>query len=53
MTLLANVNRDPKKRKAFTADEFNPHSRKSTAVIKGNDIRILKDVFCKNRNSNQ
>ncbi len=49
MTLLANIHRDPKKRKAFTPADFNPHSQKPQGVIKGRDIRILKDVFCKTK----
>ena len=52
MTLLANIHRDPKKRKAFTPGDFNPHSQKPQGVIKGKDIRILKDVFCKDENEN-
>jgi len=47
MTLLANIHRDPKKRKAFTPSDFDPHQQKPQGVIKGKDIRILKDVFCK------
>jgi len=52
MTLLANIHRDPKKRKAFAPSDFNPHSQKPKGVIKGRDIRILKDVFCKDGNEN-
>jgi hypothetical protein len=47
MALLANLHRDPKKRKAFTPGEFNPHEQKVQGVIKGKGIRILRDVFCK------
>lgn len=53
MTLLANIHRDPKKRKAFAPSDFNPHHQKPQGVIKGRDIRILKDVFCKDGNDNE
>ena len=53
MTLLANIHRDPKKRKAFVPSDFNPHSQKPKGVIKGKDIRIMKDVFIKNHQSTE
>ena len=52
MTLLANIHRDPKKQKAFVPSDFNPHQQKPKGMIRGKDIRILKDVFCKTENSN-
>ncbi len=49
LALLANINRDPKKQKAFTPDDFNPYrkSPEKKTILKGKDLRILKDVFVK------
>jgi hypothetical protein len=47
LALVANVNRDPKKSKAYRPADFNPHARK-TAKLK-TDIRVLKQVFVDNR----
>jgi hypothetical protein len=47
LALLANINRDPKKQKAFAPDDFNPYKneQKKKPILKGKDLRILKDVF--------
>ena len=47
LALLANINRDPKKQKAFTPDDFNPYRKEpeKKTILKGKDLRILKDVF--------
>jgi len=47
LALLANINRDPKKQKAFTPDDFNPYRKEpeKRTILKGKDLRILKDVF--------
>ena len=47
LALIANVNRDPKKTRAFRPDDFNPFAEKRTTGVtldKGN-IHILKRVF--------
>jgi hypothetical protein len=49
LALVANVNRDPKKSKAYKPADFNPHVRKA-AKLK-TDIRVLKQVFVDNRSS--
>lgn len=46
LAMLANVNRDPKKGKAFTSADFNPHARKQEARVRAN-MSVLKDVFVK------
>ncbi len=43
LALVANVNRDPKKSRAFKPADFNPHAQK-TVSIKA-DISVLKQVF--------
>jgi len=47
LALLANINRDPKKQKAFSPDDFNPYRKEpqKKTILKGKDLRILKDVF--------
>ena len=45
LALLINVNRDPKKHHAVSPRELNPHEKKVKRVLKGKDLRILKDVF--------
>jgi len=45
MALVANVNRDPAKHRAFTPADFNPHGQKPKTVIRGKELRILRDVF--------
>ena len=48
LAMIANVNRDPKKTRAFKPDDFNPHARKP--VVRGKaDITILKQVFVDRR----
>lgn len=47
LSLIANVNRDPKKQSAFEPGDFNPYEQKPKAVLEGKDLRILKDVFVK------
>jgi len=45
LALIINVNRNPKKQRAVTPREINPHEQKAKTILKGKDIRILKDVF--------
>ena len=48
LTLIANVNRDPKKTRAFRPKDFNPYERRTSGmpITKGN-IGVLKQVFVK------
>ena len=52
LALIANVNRDPKKSKAYKPADFNPFSERvrQAARVK-TDIRILKQVFVDNPHS--
>jgi hypothetical protein len=45
MSLVANVNRDPRKQRPFKPEDFNPHEQKPKTVIKGKGLRILRDIF--------
>jgi len=47
LALVANVNRDPARQRAFRPEDFDPHEQKPKLVIRGKDLRILKDVFVK------
>ena len=49
MALLANVNRDPKKTRAFRPDDFNPYIRaeKRAAAVTITDMGVLKEAFGK------
>jgi len=50
MALLANVHRDPKKRRAFKPSDFDPfaasNQRSDEPIPAG--VRVLKDVFIRN-----
>jgi len=52
LALIANANRDPKKRRAFRPSDFNPYARgrgrEGLPITKGT-IGVLKTVFVKNR----
>ena len=43
LALVANVNRDPKKSRAFKPADFNPHAQKPVSIKA--DISVLKQVF--------
>ena len=46
MALIANVNRDPKKTRAFKAEQFNPYARNDRArQRKPDDLTILKEAL--------
>lgn len=45
LALIANVNRDPRKQRPFKPEDFNPHEQKPKTVIRGKDLRILRDIF--------
>ena len=45
LALIINVNRDPKKRRAVSPKELNPHEHKKKTILRGKGLRILKDVF--------
>ena len=48
LAMTANVNRDPKRTRAFRPADFNPHEMaRRKKVIGKADISILKDVFVK------
>ena len=47
LTLIANVNRDSKKTRAFKPDDFNPYARmdRQDEAIEVTDMAVLKDAF--------
>ncbi|HOQ06142.1 MAG TPA: hypothetical protein PLX18_12700 [Anaerohalosphaeraceae bacterium] len=48
MALIANVNRDPKKGRVFTPDDFNPYARKKTdrvIEISKSNIGLMRRAF--------
>lgn len=52
LAMLANVNRDPKRCRAFRPEDFDPHERRErserqrrSALIKGEGFAILRKVF--------
>jgi hypothetical protein len=47
LALIANVNRDPKKTRAFKPSDFDPYSAKDKrdAAIEVKDMTVLRDVF--------
>lgn len=45
LALTANVNRDPKKTRAFKPADFNPYEMEKRTVGKTKDLSILKTVF--------
>jgi len=48
MALLANLQRDPKKGKRFSPEDFDPFARrrKNSQPPIPADITVLRDVFC-------
>ncbi len=47
LALIANVNRDPKKRRAFKAEDFSPYRPEKGAKAPKADLSVLRDVFVK------
>ena len=48
LSLIANVNRDPKKRRAFRPKDFDPYAssrKKRTEKISEEDLSLLRDGF--------
>jgi hypothetical protein len=47
MALVANINRDPKRTRAFRPDDFNPYAeRRSRGIlITSGNMEVLKTVF--------
>ncbi len=45
LALLININRDPKKKRAVSPKDINPHERKVKTILRGKGLRVLKDVF--------
>lgn len=45
LALVANAHRDPKKGRAFTPADFNPHFRNKELVVAKVGIAVLKQVF--------
>ena len=45
MTLIANVNRDPKKTRPFKISDFDPFAEKKATVINKENISILRTAF--------
>jgi len=45
MSLLANVNRDPKKHRPFRPGDFDPHEAKEPEVRLKGDIEVLIRTF--------
>jgi hypothetical protein len=42
LALIANVNRDPRKSRAFRADDFNPYRTMNETTATGQPVSILK-----------
>jgi hypothetical protein len=53
LALIINVNRNPKKQRAVKPNELNPHEQKVRAILRGKDLRILKDVFVDRENAKE
>jgi hypothetical protein len=51
MALLANLHRDPKRTRAFTPRDFDPHARTRTAETPAPrvGVEVLKEVFIDRR----
>ena len=49
MALLANLNRDPKKRAPYKPSDFHPLEREKKQQIGKTGIGILKSVFIEGR----
>ena len=49
MALLANLNRDPKKRAPYKPSEFHPLERKEMQSVGKTSVSILKSVFVDGR----
>ena len=49
MALLANLNRDPKKRAPYKPSEFHPLERERKQPVGKTGIGILKSVFIEGR----
>jgi hypothetical protein len=47
LALVANVNRDPKKTRAYKPSDFDPYSarEKRDEAIEVRDLAVLKDAF--------
>ncbi|HPD17392.1 MAG TPA: hypothetical protein PLE19_20840 [Planctomycetota bacterium] len=47
LALVANVNRDPKKTRAYKPSDFDPYTAKDRRdeAIEVTDMAVLKDVF--------
>jgi len=52
LALTANVNRDPKKTRAFSPTDFNPleAGKRNRVIGKTKDLSILRRVFVENNN---
>jgi len=48
MALIANVNRDPKKTRAFKPDDFNPYAQVEVRQSPQKGWAMLKEIFGKN-----
>jgi len=51
LALIANVNRDPKKTRAYKPADFDPYTAKDRhdEAIEVRDLAVLKDAFTKER----
>jgi hypothetical protein len=49
LALIANVNRDPKKTRAFKPADFHPFMKKRGWKLNAKDIGILKNVFVREK----
>jgi len=50
LSLIYNVNRDPGRQRAISPAELNPYAPKrkeEKIMLKGKNIKILKDIFVK------
>lgn len=48
LSVIANIHRDPKKGRRFTAEDFNPLQDRKAAPIR-TGVGILKQIFIDNR----
>lgn len=48
LALMVNLTRNPKKSKPAKPEDFNPFIKKAKPKkLKGKELEILKDIFCK------
>jgi len=56
LAMIANVNRDPKKGRAFKPADFDPHAqggRSDVIEIDRGNVGLMREAFCQNGQSSQ